>query len=803
MTGARGILIPALLASALAQTSGAELRLTQEGITRYRIVRPANPSPVDDYAARELAGYLKQITGAELSVVGPDDLVGGAPSIFIGLSTPALERRGPNPLAGLEEEGHVARSIGPDIFLYGKSPRGNLYAVMEFLENSLGWRWYSVFDRPALPSRPTVSLEPFDRNQGFSFKYREIVPYYGYDYYYQQGANMTYAWVQSSPRWEQIVAAGIMPARGGSTRIGGAHSLHQYIPPTPDQRLWPQYEWIDKRDYFKTNPEFFSMARNGQRVPSRQLCFANRGLRDELTRRVMQHVDRRGENAVITIGAEDVGEKYCECPECVKLEEKYQSPGGAYFDYLIELSHRLKEREPTARLKGVAYRRIQSQNPPVLPDGVRFADNFIILFAPIEDPYLGDWSQPDPGLRETYSNLVAWAEMASESWVYYYPNPYGTGQVMPVGNVGRFITALRMMHEAGVTGIFMEHGSGVLEGGNFTELLAALFFHLTRDIECDTDAVIREFTDHQYGPAGELVRTYLAELEQGRKAIKVMPRGMRIHSSAFSDGNWPYLTPDNIRRWQGYFDRMETLTAAQPTQRANVQRLRRNLEFAALFRWFDLQEAYPDYFHDYEAHAERIRKVNADKREDLVHQPRPLGEQQVRNLVSAIHGGGEKPLPDEFAGIDRSRIRTFMPENRAGGTQGMIDDPHAAFGYAPSVHKPDAPFTLGFYQGDTRIHGPRLTIDNAQITPGEFRLYRLGTIALSPDCRLWFGRSWGLIVDLDELWDPGAANKWDAYVSIRFQGPAYGGKPVEGLRYGEVDLVLVDRVILVKTEAPE
>ena len=695
----------------------------------------------------------------------------------------------------------MARSIGRNIFLYGKGVRGNLYAVMEFMESSLGWRWFSVFNRPAIPSRPSVTLAPFDRKRGFSFAYRETLPYFNHDFYYQQGVNLAYCWVRSDRRWEQLQARGIVPALGGLDRIGGCHTLHCYIPPRPETRQWERYQWITKKDYFATNPEFFTMTDSGTRTPGRQLCFANRGLRDELTGKVLEHIQREGERTIVTVGAQDTGGAFCHCPECRRLEARYAAPGGAYFDYLLELSALLNAKHPDVLLKGVAYRRVQSQKPPKLVSGRRFPDNFVILFAPIEDSYLGDWTQPDPRMQETYQDLLAWGRLVSHLWVYYYPNPYGTGAVMPLGNVERLITAVRVMHKAGARGLFMEHASGVLEGGNFTELLGYLFLKLTQNVACDTDAVIRELTDHQYGPAGELVRAYLAELERGRKAIQTMPRGVTYSSRTFSKEIWPYLTPENIFRWQGYFDRMEQQTASHPTELANVQRLRRNLEFATLFRWLDLARAYPDYFSDHREHAGRIKAVNEAKRTDLTSRPHALGVRAMSVLESAIRGGGEKPLPAEFDGIDRLRIRAFMPTMHANDkyAQGYFDDPEAAFGYAPSVHRPDMPFQLGFYQGDTKTHGARRSIDKPEITPGTYRLYKLGVITVSPHSQIWFSaRSWSTKLVLDDLWEAGALNAWDAYVSLKFRGPAYGGESVNGLRGGEEDLVLVDRIVLVR-----
>ncbi len=43
------------------------------------------------------------------------------------------------------------------------------------------------------------------------------------------------------------------------------------------------------------------------------------------------------------------------------------------------------------------------------------------------------------------------------------------------------------------------------------------------------------------------------------------------------------------------------------------------------------------------------------------------------------------------------------------------------------------------------------------------------------------------------LYEPGADNQWEAYVSLKFDGPTYGGK-------AEQDRVLCDRIILVKTK---
>ena len=814
-----------------------ELTLADRGAANYAIVGPASPTKVDAYAARELAGYLKQITGADFPVVDPDDRGEDKNTIFVGLSASALEHLGEEALAGLLDQEHVARSIGQDIFLYGKGMHGNLYAVMEFLEKSLGWRWYSIFEHPVIPSKPAVVLKPFNRRKVFSFAFRKINVHRGMDFPYIHGINQGI-----SARARDILRRSANPNDdrfahfvSRKPEFGRGHSLHLYIPPTPGSKGKHTYDWLAKRNYFETNPEFFSMWTVGKRVPNKQLCFSNAALRKELTKNVLRHIERAGEDVMLTVAANDHPGKFCYCPECAKLEEKYQSPGGPIYDYLIELCNLLATKHPQVLIKTLAYRRSQTQKPPILPEGKRLPENLVIDFAPIEDCYFADWTHPDPGIQETYNDLLSWGRIATHLWAWLYPNPWGSGITMPVGNVDRVITNMRLMHRAGVSGVFTDHCNFHQRGG-WSELQQYLFLKLMRDIDCDTDALIEAFTDNLYGPAGPLMRTYLAELEQGRKAMAELPPGVTYRSSDYNERTFPYLTVANIHRWQTLFDRMEELVAGETERlKINVRLVRRELDLATLWKWFDLKKAYPDYFKDHTVHSDRVAAVNKAKPQPPMgdgtanrtewekktakgtnRQAKPLGNSVLKDFLTLIEAGGqEKPLPPEFDGIDRSRIRTFVPQypNRRRG-RAIIHDPDAAFGYAVPVTMPDLPFNFGFYQNDTRTHGVRRVLEAGEIKLDAYRTYKLGMIDVTPACQIWFSaKSWQTNLKLGErLFEPGADNHWEAYVSLKFGGPTYGNNvdeslmaPAELTNYGDYrrgekgkDLVLVDRIVLVK-----
>jgi len=760
---------------------GADIALSTAGKTEFRIVKLEVVSPVDDYALTRLSEYLKQITGAEFPVVEADKVTGGGPCLYVGVSASVKEKLGGDPLTALKDQEHVSRSKGADIFLYGKGVHGNLHAVMEFLETSLGWRWYSLFEKPVLPATPNVTLKPFERKRGFSFRSREFGLLGDPHFSYQRGLNM------ASEKWGSRSAPGFVPYLRNDKFV---HSAFAYIPPTPDTVYSRSFPWMERMDYFATNPEFFSMHPNGNRTPAMQLCFSNPALRQELTRNILKHLTIAPGNDILTVDAADNPDAFCYCAKCKALEKQYQSPGGPHYDYLIELCGLLQKQHPGKFVKTLAYRRSQTQKPPVLPAGDQLPENLIIAFAPIEDCFFADWNHPDASLQETWRDLQAWSRITSHLWAWLYPNPWGSGEVLPVGNLRRNINQMRLMHKAGVEGVFTDH-RGANDRSGLSELQSYLILKLMQDVTCDTDALIREFTDHQYGPAAELVRLYLEELEQGREAMRELPRGVTYTPGPrFEDHIFPYLTEENIHRWQRRFDNMEASAAASPAALANVRLLRRELDFASLWKWFKLRQSHPDYFKDANDFANRIKAAS----------PRPFAPGTLADLMAIIEGGGEeKPLPVEFSGIDRARIQTFVPTNsgRQSGPK-TVKDAEAACGYATTIHLPDMPFQVGFYQWESRQpskgkEGARIRLEQKDITSGKYRLYKLGAITLTPDSWIWFSaKSWATNQQLGErLYEPGAINHWEAWVSLKFDGPTYGGTAKE-------DLVLCDRIIVVK-----
>ena len=101
-----------LVTPAIAQSDGGQsLTLAEAKQTRYQIVSATDADGIEAYAAKTLADYLKEMTGAEFPVVSPDEYNADWPAIFVGLSEPALTRLESEPLAKLRDSPSCTVSV--------------------------------------------------------------------------------------------------------------------------------------------------------------------------------------------------------------------------------------------------------------------------------------------------------------------------------------------------------------------------------------------------------------------------------------------------------------------------------------------------------------------------------------------------------------------------------------------------------------------------------------------------------------------------------------------------------------------
>ena len=105
----------------------AALEITRNGAPCARIAVAKDAPYVEQFAAKDLQHWIREISGAELPIVNEAGKEGGT-TIFIGKTF--AERLWQKEIAELNgSDGFAVRSVGSRIYLFGSVPRASAYAA--------------------------------------------------------------------------------------------------------------------------------------------------------------------------------------------------------------------------------------------------------------------------------------------------------------------------------------------------------------------------------------------------------------------------------------------------------------------------------------------------------------------------------------------------------------------------------------------------------------------------------------------------------------------------------------------------
>ncbi|MCC6579492.1 MAG: DUF4838 domain-containing protein [Phycisphaeraceae bacterium] len=765
----------------VASNPGPAMQLSRQGVTSYVIVTGQDAPEPERYAAERLAEYLHRITGATFPIIAEDQ----APAehrILVGQSRLSQAVLTAKELDSLGTDGLIVRTHGTDLLLVGGRPRGTIYAVNSFLEQDLGCRWLNMYGEEHVPALPTIELGRLDRRETPTFLNRDI-----YVFYYladNRDRQNFFVGNRFNGAWNERFLGDRV---GSSSRLyqqPACHTFFYWLDPNLEHS-GPNNKVIAERT-LKEHPDFLSLI-GGQRVTTHQLCFSNSELRSTLTNNILKEMGRRGGTGVYSVSALDVPGDFCQCPPCQAMIQRDGTPGAPLIDYLVELCGTVKEKYPQAWISTLAYRECQTQKPAA---GRRMPDNLIAIFPPVDRNFAASLTHPSNAVA--LADLKAWCSLSKHVWIWHYANPYGAcNGWLPIGNLTNTVEDFRLYAQLGVEGFFIQQDVGVSDSHLLADLQMWLFAKLMWNPNQDQAALIQDFTDHFYGPAAPEMRQYISDLEQATRAMKatmlMSPNPTQFH----------YLTPAFLARTQGIFDRAESAASGDPTFLRRVRQARMSLDCATLAYWnnlgverisgadkHEIARRYADIF----AQTVKLRKNPG------------LYEASIKQLDDFIQPrllmAKPKPLPAELAGIPEDRIRQVLPDTAGFCVDAKVTtDPLAAASIC--VTRPtegELPFLFGYFDSTRHAFVINSKIEKQDIVSGEYRLYKLGRTTLNERCMVWVSTSWYINFSLNQYYNSLQPDQaWDIYVSLRFDGPAYGGNDSAA-----VNRVSADRVILVK-----
>lgn len=730
--------------------AAAPVTLAENGRTDCTILAPENPTPMELLAVKELQTYLKKSTGADFPQ---------------GNAAKRIVLKRDSSLASQESS---VKLEGDTLVLSGGDEWGVLYAVYSFLENQLGVRWFSAYGDELVPKHETLSLDFKPYRQKPAYEKRAMIgsSFYKFPYSSMFFLRNRLNVCNSLENKEYPGSKSLLMQRGHQS-----HTLFFYMP--PEKGFYPQaLKFKEEKYYFKDHPEYYSMDKDGNRVKTLQLCFSNPELRKEFTRRFLECVGLMGGDGVYSICAMDWPGTFCHCPDCKKLEEKYQCHAGPMLDYLIELSGIVSKKYPDLYLSTLAYRKNQSEKPPVMNG--KLPKNIIVVFAPIDDDFSKTLAHKNNA--ETYRHLKDWAKVAENLWVWYYPLTYG-GDAIPFGGIRRSAEDTRLLREGGADGTYYEHDVGVFSGLNFGDLMTWMFLKLFQNPETDYRSLVKEFCSFYYGAAAQEMVEYIRELDDAT---------MSVHNFVVWNGATPkaVLTPENLVRWTKLFDAMEKKTASDPASLMRVREARMGLDMAVLQNNFmELSRRNPGLFPSAKEIEKRIlATLDISLKRRVPDGPMAyLRNTWKKGVADALENAvlmasvAPKALGTPLDKADPAKVRQAFAKQV--NHCGIAKMPDAAVGqaiYDPKA-KVELPFTCGFYDSVGKRFLLNRKITREEIVPDRFLLYKLGDAPIPSANYLWTMGSWTAGINLGGLYTAGESpdKKYEIWLSLKFEGPGY------------------------------
>ncbi len=438
--------------------------------TDYRIVVGKNASESEKWSAKELQKCLSEISGTDFEIVSDDNDI-TKNEIIVGYNKHSQQLLGDNfDIPVPTDESFVYKNIKSNLVLLGGKQRGTMYAVISFLENVFGVRWYTP-GVTVIPKREKYTFDYINHSEKPSIQVRN-------DFYYEA----------FNPIWAAHNRVnGAMNFReqpGGVEVFGSTHTFYKFVPP---------------KEFYDEHPEYFSLI-DGKRIFERaQLCLSNPDVLDILTERLKQEMRDKPEILIYSVSQND-WKNPCQCDNCQAIVDKEGSQSGIMIWFVNQVADRIKSEFPDKYVGTLAYD--YTRKPP---KKIKPKENVVIRFCSIECCFAHDFNSC-PENREFLSDLHKWSAISPKMYIWDYVVNF-SHYIMPYPNFNVLQPNIKTFKKNNAIGI-MEQAVYQSRGGEFAELRAYVIAKLLWDVDCDVDKVIDDFMYGYYGRSGQYVREY-------------------------------------------------------------------------------------------------------------------------------------------------------------------------------------------------------------------------------------------------------------------------------------------------------
>lgn len=755
--------------------------------SKTTLVLPQTATLAEQTAALELDDYLTKATGGDFIIQSENGAAKAAsPAVYIG-ATQFARQSGIDPATLASEEWHIKTQNG-NLILVGGGTRGTLYATYRFLEDVVGVRWWNPWEE-TVPAQKPITLPPLDKRGKPVFGYRDIFMLYGND-------NGRFA---IRNRLNRDGDSPIGAKYGGSRNYGPPYHVHTF------------YKILSPQKYAGDHPDWFIVPKGGTPTSENsQLAMSNPAMRREFLKLLRELIRKSHHEArekglpepdVFSVSQEDNRVSFATPGDAALLAQNDGAESAILLDFVNYLADGIKDEFPHVFIDTLAY--FSGEKAPA---NIRPRENVVIRLTDTTSNLILPMTHPRN--HEFHDNVVAWGKITKNLRVWDYAVTFKyPGLPMPTAHT--YSTDYRFLKANNVEGIFTEHEFPIL--ADMRDFKIWVQCKLLEDPNRDYEALVREFTDGFYGPAGVHVRRYIHALQN--EAVKVG------EAQGYEDISWfapprlyNYLPLEFLIRANAMFDEAARAAGDDEILQRRVRHARMPLDrFITLFhdalikRWSRSgQEAV--FPLDREAISARYLKswneqIDLRLPEKARAAERILAADEIKKLtLGSLYND---KVPEKFQGFSSSEITVYGPRdmNHYAGLAKVVADKESELGEVSRYEIPGSelkkyqlPMQWGIY--DTISKKTLLTnsIQAAQVPGAGYHWYRLNDVKLPSNAYLYFFWSWIIQLDLNRDYDEENPNQqFEIWANIKFEGPAFPhGKATDK------NAISVERVVLVK-----
>jgi hypothetical protein len=512
------------------------LRLARDSRAEAVIVVRPDAGKVAEFAATELKHFLDLATKADFTITdripaaGPAILLGDtAESRQLGMDVSTLKRDGVRllrrgrfvMLAGrddkdydiagyanhVDEPPHGGRGWRSRVT---KPEHGTLFAVYEFLERTVGIRWYYPGELgTSIPASKAITVGALDLTDAPRMVVR-YMPGFG-------------DWsIPGHTTWRMTDYTDMGVTRPESTRWALRCRSSSLFRPVNHLPLTLRFFYR----YRKTNPEYFALKEDGTRdihwgknTKNGSLCYSNPDVIERISADAIAYFSGKPatklENAPWNARWDAnrmqgiyfsllPGDNYkgCHCETCQARIDK-DSPYGEYssivWDYARQVAGNVYKEFPDKRLTMLAYSHFRQ----IPADMKKLPPNLLIGTTAV---HLGN-SADNSAMATVFADIRKWSRYTDSPlflWSYHIDRPQYDGIPQPrLWCAGRFYNELRDLN---VDGIFLET---LVSQGFQAHLDVYLNLRLMWNPALDADTLINEYAQRMYGAAADDVVAFL------------------------------------------------------------------------------------------------------------------------------------------------------------------------------------------------------------------------------------------------------------------------------------------------------